>query len=244
MHAHFWILLLALSLVGCASTGGESLEICPSLDALQPLPGVDTCGESALLELRSRFAKTIEPEVRTLLVRVEFDESARAKSMCADRESASSRGGWGARRALAEQLSGILGSPPGPTCLASKRLDFNRYRSKLAEVERAENECGEQGRIMTESNRNSGMDPGRAQRGFSECMSHRADWILLDRIGQMRPLVFAEPEIPDGLDVRATETARRCSRTARDLDLQITCIQEDGWEFLEEPLEVMKTDGE
>ncbi|HXV37559.1 MAG TPA: hypothetical protein VEC18_10435, partial [Myxococcota bacterium] len=134
------------TLLGCAS-GAPLLATCPALDAMQPLAS-DACrAEREVAELAAELAESVEDDLSPLRVRIEFDEKAAIRRVCADptTEQRQRR----ARRELAERLPQIEASGPGPACLAGSRLDFNRYGEQLAVVRRLLRACEREARAIT-----------------------------------------------------------------------------------------------
>lgn len=149
------------------------------------------------------------------LVRVEFDETARVRSVCVETPNPSDA--WLARRHLAAQSDAIAKLPPGPPCLVGMRLDLNRYEATLAEIAYYQALC-----------------PAFAG---NECMEDHGDWITRNRIGWARPFLFVAPEIENPPDLDASDTVSRCWRKAKHpFEPQAACIQAEGWEMLLPPL--------
>jgi hypothetical protein len=116
--------------------------------------------------------------------------------------------------------------------LAGRRLDLNRQRSKLAEIKNIERTCSEAARHSSEMQLSMDLriNAIRQSREFADCMLRKADWVLIERPGQT--LLFLKPDASEPSTARAAETGSRCSRTASDLDEQIACIEQDGFELV------------
>lgn len=227
-RAHVARCLVLLLSLACASTGSERLPACPHLARLNPLPEPAACDAGELAAYRKPLDDWIESEAGPLLVRVDFDDASKPASACADPDEW--RGHTRARKALGARLPELLSTPPGPGCLAGRRLDFNRLQSKLAEIEAAERECQTQAGEETEGAQ--GGDPEELMRqAFGRCMESRSNWIILGESGRI-VLLFAKPEILDPPTVRPDETAARCQGQRRSAASLIACIEEDGWERL------------
>jgi len=211
-----------VALWGCASAH-PLLPVCASIEQLEPPPDSKICEAPELDALRSDLSRIVEPEAGSLLVRVEFDETSKASKVCADGRSAADAQ---ARMALAGQLGEIMKHAPGPACLAGRRLDLNRRRSTLAEIERVEESCSEEMRHSTEAMFSVDLTTG-TNRQYADCIARNADWVLIERSGQT--LLFVKPDGAEAPPARAADTASRCSR---DLDAQIACIEQDGFELV------------
>src|SRR5262249_39116779 len=145
------------------------------------------------------------------LVRVSFDDESRVRSLCV--QAAFPTDAWGARRRIAEKPDAIANLPPGPACVANRRLDLNRYEAAIGAMEHAEYLC-------------HGQDWG-----VERCMEQYGDWIVRKRVGWTRPFLFVAPEIAHPPELSAIGTVSRCWRTAkRDFEPQAACIQSEGWE--------------
>ena len=214
-----WGTALAL---GCASGGQPDVSdvpVCGPLETLPPLP--DACGPVELATHRSELEATGLERNHRARVRVNFDESSRVSGVCVE----SQVGGnvWQGRRSVADRLEAIRSVPAGPACLAGRRLDFNRYEAKFAEIEQA--------RVLCE--RQVGRRTGRLR----ECLQFQSNWILIDLPGSTRPAIFVKPDVPNPPGPSVTETVNRCSRTepALRFDRMAACIQSDGFEVLLPP---------
>jgi hypothetical protein len=229
------LLVLALgSLTACASTGSGSVPLCAGLDSLPPLAAAGSCDDLELAEFSAALSEQIATPDRRALVRVAFDDAARVRSVCVERGVGTAA--WGVRRHIAGRLDALQAHPPGPECLADRRLDLNRYDAKLAEIEDARNRCEQQVRITRETQPGTLRAPiAGEQREFERCMESRADWIVLDAPGSTRPRIFVKPEIPDPAGPSVTETASRCARTTHRFEAEAACIQADGFEMLSPP---------
>jgi hypothetical protein len=139
-------------------------------------------------------------------------------------------------RGLAPQLEAIRALPPGPACLAGKRIDLNRYEAALAELNRARERCQRHVDATQPQWTVHGRDvEGIHDRDYARCLARADKWIVLQVPGSTDPWIFAKPEIPDPPGPRrAKETVERCSRTT-DLQWQVECIEREGWERLTPP---------
>lgn len=210
------------------SSDGPRVEDCASLAELASLPSRQCREDTQALAFEHSLWGLIEDDAAELLVRVEFGDEARVRSVCADGVSGASE--WKARRALGARLAEVMAAPAGPPCLAGRRLDLNRRVAKVAEADRAEFRCRERFRNTRELARGY-RDLRFAASELEDCIQHAATWIYVYRSGVMRPLVFGKPETADPPAVRARDTASRCSRE-NDVDAEIACIESEGWELL------------
>jgi hypothetical protein len=237
-----WCVAIALgALTGCASAGGdpERVPLCGPIETLAPVP--DHCAPGELDELTRVLSGEVVGRAGRTLVRIELDDAARVRSVCA--EQGPGYGPGSARRALAEHLDAILAVSPGPACAAGKRLDLNRYEAKWAEVHERDVRCTEQTRVTRETQGPTTTVRDRTVRGaygvydreYEHCMEYEADWIVLDHPGAMKPWIYVKPEIPDPPGPPADETASRCFRKSRVFEKRAACIEADGWERLEPP---------
>ncbi len=211
------------------SSGGPRAERCAPLAELAPLPSQACREDSQALAFEQNLSAAIEENAAALLVRVELGDDARVRRICANGASGASE--WKARRSLGAQLADLMGTRPGPPCLAGRRLDFNRRAAKIAEADRAEFRCREQFRTTRETTRGF-MSLRFAATDLDECLEHEASWIYVYRRGVLRPLVFGKPEVLVPPSVRARDTASRCSRK-NGVDAEIACIEAEGWELLD-----------
>ena len=167
------------------------------------------------------------------MVRIEFDAGSKVRAVCADRNR--NAGSWLARRELGARHREILAAPAGPACLADRRLDLNRREAKWAEIKRVEDVCRERARISLDTLTRPGIRlHGLDRLDPRECIEYESDWVLLDRPGSNKAVIFAKPEVADPPRVRSYETVSRCSRETREWDFesQVACIEADGWEPL------------
>lgn len=137
------------------------LAVCPALDAMQPLAS-DACrAQRETEELAAKLAALVEDELSPLRVRVEFDENAAIRRVCADKTSEQ----WQrrARRELEAKRPQIEATAPGPACLARSRLDFNRYGEQLAVTRRLLRACEREARSITQGRTG---DPAPTPIGF------------------------------------------------------------------------------
>jgi hypothetical protein len=209
--------------LGCASTEPDvsGVPVCSALATLAPLPDLAACDVDEVVRYRDAIAATGVEQRHRALVRVAFDESARPGAVCVESE-VGSEVFTGARR-VAERLDALRSLPPGPACLAGKRLDFNRYEAKLAEIEQA--------RVLCE------RQVGRRTSALRECLQFQSDWIAVDLPRQNRPAIFVKPEVPDPPGPPVVDTVNRCMRTERGLRFErmAACIEPDGYELLLPP---------
>jgi hypothetical protein len=200
-----------------ASEGREVLTV-PACTAESTLPLVEpqTCDERELAAYMDTLSEQFVSGSEDALVRVGFDEAARVSVVCVDEHTG--RDAWRARRRIAEKLVEWKRIPAGPSCVAGRRIDFNRYEAKLAEAKRAQNWCG--------------LVQGGRMKALGKCEKFASDWILYNRIGVTRPYLYVKPE--NGTAV-AAETLSRCARTTRGFEAQSQCIEADGFELIEPP---------
>lgn len=225
---------------GCASVDIERVPLCGELASLQPLPDAEVCEAAELEAFEYELLERIVERDRAL-VRVEFDDGSRLRSMCVvDRGVGSDA--WHARRHIAEKVDAIFALPPGPACAAGRRLDLNRYEAALAKLRDREARCDQQTRITRETHgetrvrdRTAGGAYGVYDREYDHCMEYEADWIALDAPGSTRPWIYVKPEVSDPPGPPASETTSRCFRKSRDFEKRASCIESDGWERLEPP---------
>jgi hypothetical protein len=86
------VLPVSIALLGCASAH-PLLPVCAPIEKLEPLPDTESCDDSELDAFRSDLSRIIEPQAGSLLVRVEFDATSKARSVCAAGPSAAARHG-------------------------------------------------------------------------------------------------------------------------------------------------------
>ena len=151
---------------------------------------------------------------------------SKAQNACAGGPSAATE--TRARLAIAGHLGEIMNHAPGPACLARKRLDLNRQQSKLAEIKNVERTCSEAARHSSEMQLSMDLRINAIRQ--SRELARNADWVLIEQPGQT--LLFVKPDVSDPSDARAADTGIRCSRSANDLDAQIACIEQDGFELV------------
>lgn len=215
-------LALALGVGGmlaCASVDVEPVPLCAPVASLQPLLAEGACEESALAEYASALSEQVVRPTSQALVRVEFDEAARVRSVCVD--AGVGIHAWHARRDLAPKLDAIRGMPPGPACLSHRRFDFNRYQSKLAEIEEARRWCS--------------VVAGYRMTALQPCPKFASDWILYDRMGSTRPYLYLKRDGSEPADVPASDTLRRCERTEWGFEAQSECVLAAGFQLLISP---------
>ena len=218
------VLLLAASL-GCAGTSDgadvASVPVCGPIEALAPLPAPGECGEAEITAYLTTLVATGLEQRHRAHVRVSFDGASRVSGVCVESEVGAEQ--WSGRRRIAERLEAIRNAPPGPACLAGKRLDFNRYEAKRAEIELARRLCERQ--------------VGLRVSHLRECLQFQSDWIAVDAPGTNRPAIFVKPEVPDPPGPPVVETASRCFRIEPQgtFDRIAPCILSDGYEVLMPP---------
>jgi hypothetical protein len=208
---------ISIALGACASPNEARIPECR--EGSQPLADARTCDERELAEYTARLSEQIlEPTARAL-VRVEFDDTSRVRSICVDEHTGHDT--WNAQRDVAQKLVAMHTIPSGPACVAGRRIDLNRYEATLAEVRYAQYWCG-----LVVEDRMKALRP---------CAKFESDWILYDRVGVTRPYVFLAPEEVVARGVRAGETLTRCGRTSKTFEDRSACIQADGFELLTPP---------
>jgi len=210
---------LALAVVAaCANTDVDANEtpLCGPVASLPPLPDAGGCDAQALVAFASEVSKRAVPRMSRALVRVAFDETARVGWVCA--EAPNPRDAQRARRHIAARREAIAQLPPGPACLAGRRLDLNRYEAALGEMDYFGTLCTGQ------------------MEDFNGCLEQHGDWILRKRIGWTRPFLFVAPEVPDPPDLDASDTVDRCWRKeGHRFEPQAACFVAGGWEMLPPP---------
>jgi hypothetical protein len=224
MIRHRVMILFLVATLGCASSEKvdvASVPVCEPLESLAPLPDRGACDIVDLESYGNTVAATGIEERHRALVRVSFDDSARPRDVCV--ESTVGSEVWTGARKVAERLDALRGLPAGPACLAGKRLDFNRYQAKFAEIENA--------RVLCE------RQVGRRTSALHECLQFQSDWITVDLPGSNRPAIFVKPQVPDPPGPPVRDTVSRCTRTERGLRFEkmAACIAPDGYELLLPP---------
>lgn len=212
-------LLAALSLAPQSAIANSlALPPCSALESRQ-LAASAACDERELAIYTEALSDRIVPPSSRALVRIEYDDRARVRSMCVDDHTG--RDVWSARRDVAEQLVAMGAIPDGPRCAAGKRIDLNRYEAKLAETRSAQGWCG-----TVISGRMKALQP---------CKKYSSDWIVYDRVGRGRPYLYVQAEGAPIAAAPASETLSRCARKARGFEKQSACIQAAGFELLTPP---------
>lgn len=200
----------------CASDRRREVSVpaCPAV-ASRPL-AADACEPAELGAYTRQLSDRIAEGNDQALVRVEFDETSRVHSVCVDEETGSAVGK--ARREIGEKLVEMHTIPPGPRCVAGRRIDLHRYEAKLAEAKRAQSRCS--------------VVLGKRMRALGHCDEFASDWILYDRVGVTRPYLYVKSE---AAGATAGETLSRCERTTFGFEEQSSCIEADGFELLTPP---------
>jgi hypothetical protein len=217
---HLAVLALAAgAIAACTTVDVEKVPLCAPVGSLQPPPAAGACDESAIAGYTLALSELIVKPASQALVRVEFDGQARVRSLCVD-EGVGNHA-FHARREIAPKLDAILARAPGPRCLAHKRLDLNRYESKLAEIEEAKRWCG--------------VVLGDRMTALQSCSKFRSDWILYERVGATQPYLFLRSEAEQPSNVPAGDTIGVCQRTAWGFEAQSDCILAAGYELLTSP---------
>jgi hypothetical protein len=200
-----------------ASEGREVLSV-PACTAEAMLPPVEpeTCSERELSPYLDTLSEQFVRGSEDALIRVAFDDEARVSAVCVDEHTG--RDSWRARRRIAEKLVELKRIPAGPSCVAGRRIDFNRYEAKLAEAKRAQNWCG--------------LVQGGRMKALGRCEKFASDWILYDRIGSTRPYLYVKEENGKAI---AAETLSRCARRTQGFEAQSKCIEAEGFELIEPP---------
>jgi hypothetical protein len=211
-------LALALAAVPLSASAEREVWKVPACTAESSLPPLDPsqCNARELDAYTETLAKDVLGGRRDDLVRIGFDERSRVVAVCVDETTGRDAGR--ARKAIAANLLELQEVPVGPSCVAGRRIDFNRYEAKLAETKRARNWC----RIAS---------AGRMTAPLS-CEQFAADWILYDRIGVTRPYLYVKA---DGPGTAAADTLSRCARAAHGFEEQARCIEADGFELIPPP---------
>ncbi|HKA16565.1 MAG TPA: hypothetical protein VKH41_16200 [Myxococcota bacterium] len=204
------------ALAACATVDIEKVPLCAPEASLQPLPAPGACDEGALAGYASALSEMLVKPMSQALVRVEFDGGTRVRSVCVDQGVGNHA--WHARSEIAPKLDAIRDRAPGPQCLARRRLDLNRYRAKLAEIEEARRWCG--------------VYVGGRMTALQECPKFRSDWILYDRPGAGSQYLYLRRDDAATADASAGHTVGRCERTAWGFEAQNECLQAAGYELL------------
>jgi hypothetical protein len=218
LQSAFAAALWLMPLGACVTNDDASVRPCPPLEESPPVVDPAACDERELAEYTAELSDQIVDRNTRSLVRVGFDEAARATSVCVDERVGSHA--WNARRDVADRLLELGSIPPGPACVAGKRIDLNRYEAKLAEAKEAQSSCG--------------MVVGGRMKAIGSCPKFESDWILYDRVGVMRPYLYVKSEVAEPT-VSASKTLSRCLRTEWGFEQQSDCIQADGFELLKPP---------
>jgi hypothetical protein len=202
---------------GAALAKSDVVTVPPCREARSPAPvaTAPACDESELSDYTEALSERMLSRGSRALVRVEFDEQSRVRSVCVDEQSG--RATWDTRRLIAERLGEARTLPAGPRCVAGKRVDLNRYAAKLAETRFARGRCG-----SVSSDRMKAPLP---------CKDFDSDWILYDRIGA-EPYLYVRSPVAEVAGVQASDTLRRCGRKAHGFEEQSACIQSEGFELL------------
>jgi hypothetical protein len=212
-----WGLLPLLgAMLACASDRDRqaSVPACPGVAASPPAE--EACDPAELAAYTSELSDWIAEENDQALVRIEFDDASRVRSVCVDEKTGSAVGK--ARREIAAKLLERGSLPTGPQCVAGRRIELNRYEAKLAEVKRAQGRCS--------------VVLGQRMKALRHCDEFAPDWILYDRVGVTRPYLYVQT---DPARASAGETLVRCERAARGFEEQSACIEADGFELLTPP---------
>jgi hypothetical protein len=203
--------------LSCASPDEARIPECHG--ARQPLADAQVCDERELSRYTAELSdRILEPTTRAL-IRVEFDDTSRVRGMCVDQHTGHDT--WTAERHVAQKLVEMKTIPSGPACVAGRRIDLNRYEAKLAEARYAQYWCG----LVT----------GDHMKALAPCAKFKSDWILYDRTGSTRPIVFLASDDALANGARAGETLSRCGRTTKGFEDRSACIQSEGFELLEPP---------
>jgi hypothetical protein len=175
----------------------------------------------------------IEEMAGPLLVRVEFDSRSSVHAVCADRTSAET---WRrARTRVANNLGTITDTPPGPSCLAGSRLDFNRREAGRAAAHHAVSACLRKGEMVYQSNKKNPSNPDWADRmiggrHFWNCLYRSQKALhqlwLLDPVDDTTVHVYHET--PSSAPRR--ETIRACSEVEESGPALEACVKSHGWE--------------
>jgi hypothetical protein len=211
----------ALSCVPLGAAGERetvTVPACPPVAQSLPAADASACDARALAEYSEVLQERILAGSSRALVRVEFDDRAQVRAVCVDERTGRDAGQ--ARRIVAKNLLELGKAPVGPSCVAGRRIDLNRYEAKLAETKSARSSCSVIG--------------NQRMKALLKCDKYPSDWILYDRVGSTRPYLYVKPEDAPTA-VTAGATLRRCARTARGFDEQSECIQADGFELLAPP---------
>lgn len=223
------LLWLACVWVACADgSTAPRAERCAPLAELAPLASQECRESEEAIAFTDALQSVVEDSAYGMLVRTELDDGSRARTICAD--GAPNRREWKERLTLGSRLVDLVQMPPGPVCLAGKRVDLNRRAAKLAEVDETEFRCANHVRVTRDAERGHAT-PRFLDRALTNCIQHEATWVLLYETGVMQPLVFAKPEVVDPPPVPARDTVSRCGRV-HVFEKRVACVEAEGWERL------------
>jgi hypothetical protein len=214
------IVLAVGALLACRTVDVDiaRIPLCGSVESLPPLVAEGECEEGVLAGYLTQLREQAVAPGSQALVRVELDESSRVRSACVD-EGVGVHA-WHARLHLARNLDALESLPPGPECVARKRIDLNRYQSKLAEIEEAERWCD--------------YEVGDRMAALEHCQKFPSDWILYHRTGYDWPYLYLKRDGSKSTDP-ASFTASECGRKNLNFEEVSACILADGFQLLPSP---------
>jgi hypothetical protein len=218
-------------LLACASATPSQLQDCDALAELPDLPERSCLAQSDTVTFQHRVAEAIGDDVKSTYFSVLIDSDSRAKGVCVIPSRTSDL--WSERSVLSARSGDLATLPPGPACLATRRIDLNRRSMIAGEIKRMRNMCDVSTGPPTEIA--VGFEQGRASLmalRSSWCSQLSDDWITLPPKGLRRQLIFAPPEVADPKIDTAVATRAHCFRY-REREDRVACIQSHGWELLE-----------
>ncbi len=224
------VCVAALSLLAIACATPDAIPYCPDGDAALPEATAECRSEPEVMDRSARLADLIVPGMESLLVRVEFDENSRVRSICGARGPGSKQ--WSDRVRVAERRAEILALPAGPACVANSRLEFNRLGLRLAEV----------GEILRDCSRQSST-PAQVRTCWDRFQSQRNEIWVFDPI-HLDPLIFVAT--PDSVSRRkaireCADMNARIGRSTFDATIAgartdqrvVDCMRTHGWKLFE-----------
>jgi len=244
--------LVALLGLACASPQPHAVERCPSLKQLPPRPSAQCQADPEAVAYEDRLAALLTSAAGPLALRVALDERSRVAAICAEGTSRGMENAR-ARRSLAANLGDVWGLPPGPACLGGARIDIDRRRAKLVEIERTESACREEMRATggafssTGGIRNSNVrsDGSPLERAIAPnaCIGARLAWLFAEKRGswwrffaraptKTGMLLFAPIEGAQPPPTEASLVANACAKRSERSEL-VACMQEQRWELLD-----------
>lgn len=247
------LLLAALLTVACAASQQRLVERCPSLKRLPPRPTEQCEADPESVAYQDRVAALVTSTSGPLALRVVLDENSSVASVCAE-GTARGMENARARRTLSANLGDVWALPPGPSCLAGRRIDLDRRHAKLAEIERTEAQCrGEMTATGGATRADNGamqsatrMNPSAADRAIAPnaCIEARLSWLFAEKRGtwwqlsarayskESSALLFVPLERVEPAPAQARLVARTCAKLT-EREALLVCMELQRWELLE-----------